>query len=161
MLFLEANGARFNLGWTTGDGGSKVGRVTGINHKRLAWYIVSAFLIYLLSPLVVFLVKPLLPPSTQEVHMKQVKAHIEKITPAWNNFKSTNAGFELVEFRVYTAGNGQLLVGGFVTSEIQRQKVIQFVLETHPPRSLYTNTLQVVEPDVFQSLLGDKPSSKP
>ena len=85
--------------------------------------------------------------------MKQVKKHIEKITPAWNSFKSTNSGFELVKFRVYTGGDGMFGIFGWVTSEQQKQAVIHFVTETRPPRELYTNALQVVSPDSFQSAL--------
>ena len=121
-----------------------------MSSKRLALYVGSAILIYLLG---IFVVKPLLPPSSQEVHMKQVKRHVEKITSAWNTFKSTNSGFELVRFRVYTGGDGMFGIYGWVTSEQQKQAVINFVTETSPPRELYTNALQVVAPDFFQSAL--------
>ena len=118
--------------------------------KRLVWYVGSAILIYLLG---IFVVKPLLPPSSQEVHMKQVKEHIEKIAPAWNVFKGTNSGFELVKFRVYTGGDGLFGIVGLVTSEGQKESVIHFVTETDPPRALFTNALQVVAPDYFQAAL--------
>ena len=121
-----------------------------MSSKRLVLYVGSAILIYLLG---IFVVKPLLPPSSQEVHMKQVKRHVEKITSAWNTFKSTNTGFELVTFRVYTGGDGVFGIFGWVTSEQQKQAVIHFVTETGPPRELYTNALQVVSPDYFQSRL--------
>jgi hypothetical protein len=122
--------------------------------KRLALYLGGAVLIYLLG---IFVVKPLLPPSSQEVHMKQVKEHIAKITPAWNGFKSTNEGFELVKFWVYTGGDGLFAVSGYLTSAVQRATLLRFVAETSPPTDVFTNSLQVVTPDFFQLALESEP----
>lgn len=116
--------------------------------KRLALYLGSAVMVYLI---VVFVVKPLLPPSSQEVHMRQVKDHIAAIAPSWAAFKTTNQGFELVKFSVYTGEDGVFRVSGCVTSEVQVATLLTFLAETHPPTPLYTNGLRVLAPDEFQT----------
>jgi hypothetical protein len=115
--------------------------------KRLALYLGCAVMIYLI---VIFVVKPLLPPSSQEVHMRQVRDHIAAIEPSWASFKTTNQGFELVKFSVYTGQDGVFRVSGYVTSEVHMAMLLKFITETHPPTPLYTNELRVVAPDEFQ-----------
>jgi hypothetical protein len=122
--------------------------------KRLALYLGGAVVVYLL---VIFVVKPLLPPSPEAIHMKQVREHIVKITPAWNSFRSTNEGFDLVRFSVYTGGDGLFGIGGYLTSEVQRATLLRFIAETSPPRDLFTNGLKIVSPDFFQIALEDEP----
>ena len=116
--------------------------------KRLALYLGCAVMIYLI---VIFVVKPLLPPSSQEVHMRQVKDHIAAIAPSWASFKTTNQGFELVKFSVYTGEDGVFRVSGYVTSEVHVATLLKFLAETHPPTPVYTNGLRVVGPDEFQT----------
>ena|SRR3982751_4107516 len=108
--------------------------------KRLAVYLGCAVLAYLIG---IFVVKPLLPPSSQEVHMKQVKEHIERISPAWTSFKGTNEGFDVVKFRVGTEDDGVMRVDGYLTSRVQVARLFNFLAETHPPRPLSTNYLFV------------------
>ncbi len=125
--------------------------------KRLAIYVCCAVMTYLLG---IFVVKPLLPEPQLE-HLKQVAAHIQAIEPAWHQFKSTNAGFELVKFSQYTDGDGMFRVSGWVTSQVQVARLLEFLSGTRPPRPLFTNYLKVVDPQSFNQQLEieSEPSS--
>jgi hypothetical protein len=128
---------------------------TPMSGKRPGMYFGGAVLIYLV---VIYVLKPMLPPSVQAVHMKQVREHIVKIIPAWESFKSTNGGFELVKFGVYTGGDGQFAISGYLTSTVQRTTLLRFIAETSPPRDIHTNGLQVVAPDLFPVTLESESS---
>jgi hypothetical protein len=119
--------------------------------RRLAIYLGSAVLIYIL---VIFVIKPLLPPDQEAINLRLVKEHIGKITPAWNSFRRTNDGYQLVSFRVYTGNGGLLEVNGYLTSN-KVAPLLNFLSETHPPRPLQTN-LHVVPPDHFEIFLADE-----
>ena len=117
--------------------------------KRLALYVCCAVVTYLVG---IFVVKPLLP-DPQLQHLNQVSAHIKSIEPAWQQFKSTNDGFELVTFRQYTGGDGMFQVSGYVTSQVRVAKLLDFLSATHTPRPLYTNYLKIVDTVSYQDYL--------
>jgi hypothetical protein len=117
--------------------------------KRLAIYLLSAVAIYVFA---IFVVKPLLPEPQLE-NLKRVAAHIQAIEPAWQQFKSTNAGFELVKFHQFTDGDGMFQVSGYLTSQVQVVRLLQFLSDTHPPRPLFTNFLKVVDSQTFETYL--------
>ena len=121
-----------------------------VSAKRLGLFLLCGVLAYVILRVGV----SFLPDPPQYVHLRQVKQHIDGIRPAWNLFRSTNSGFEEVQFYPESRADGLFGVRGFLTSAVQVARVVQFVESSHPPRPLYTNQLRVVDGETFADLRG-------
>lgn len=117
--------------------------LNNVSAKRLALFLVGGVAAYVLARVAI----ALLPESPQTINRRQVTEHIKAIEPQWERFKSTNSGFDLIEFWADTRGDGLFGVRGYLTSEVQVAELLTFITNSQPPRALYTNQLEVVDAD--------------
>jgi hypothetical protein len=88
-------------------------------------------------------------------NLRKVNAHLALIGPRWEAFKQTNAGLECVRIRATYQDQGSLEVYGPVTSRVQVAHALQFVVDTRPPRPVWTNALRV-DPERYRYYLSEQ-----
>jgi hypothetical protein len=98
--------------------------------------------------LAVYYGAPLL--NSQTRHLRAVGAHIEKIAPQWEKFRTEHPGFDQVKLFAYTDGDGMFGANGDVATDEQVSQLRKFMEGTAPPRPVYVGAVHVVGPEFVQ-----------
>jgi hypothetical protein len=98
--------------------------------------------------LAVYFGTPLL--NSQARHMREVDAHIAKITAQWYRFRAEHTGFNDVRLFVYTGGDGMFGAYGNVATDAQVLELRKFMESTAPPRPVYLGAVHVVGPPLSE-----------
>jgi hypothetical protein len=91
--------------------------------------------------LVVYYGTPLL--NSQTRHLRAVRAHIEKISPDWDQFRAQHRGFDQVTLFAYTGGDGMFGAHGYVDTDQQLTELRRFMESTVPPRPVFLEFVRV------------------